>query len=249
MVMGGPARAHRLPGRGARAHAVAVTLGEPLADQLVHGGLYLAKRLLELASQVPEIVAVGRWIGDEFEQQPSLELVAVASRRRGTVGGPADRVVLHRRISSCAGPGDVASVARGALRLPARHPSPPRPSSPAWGQTWHEVVAASAQTGAEVLSMRQPASTQPSGDRISPSRAIAATTRADRCGRQGYAMVCRPPTRPLGVLGRCHSVPDVLAASRALAAPAALRAGPDGLPLTRLRAPGPARSHLPGAGA
>jgi hypothetical protein len=44
-------------------------------------------------------------------------------------------------------------------------------------------------------------------------------------------------------------VPDVLAASRALAAPAALRAGPDGLPLTRLRAPGPARSHLPGAGA
>src|SRR5947209_755038 len=72
------------------------------------------KFLLERPRQVLEIVAVGRRVGDQLEEQPSLQLMAVA-RRRGAVGGPVDRVVLHRSTSSCAGPGDVASVARGAV--------------------------------------------------------------------------------------------------------------------------------------
>jgi hypothetical protein len=49
-----------------------------------------------------------------LEEQPSLQLMAVA-RGRVAVGGPGGTVILHRSMSSCAGPGDVASVARGAL--------------------------------------------------------------------------------------------------------------------------------------
>ena len=49
-----------------------------------------------------------------LEEQPSLQLMAVARRR--AIRGPGDRVILHRSTSSCAGPEDVASVATKCRR-------------------------------------------------------------------------------------------------------------------------------------
>jgi hypothetical protein len=83
-----------------------VTLGQAVADQVVHGGLDVRMLLLERARQVLEIVALGRRVGDEFEEQPSLQLIAVA-RGRVAVEGPGDRVILHRSTPPVPAPGDV----------------------------------------------------------------------------------------------------------------------------------------------